>query len=298
MYFNNNIHSNLIEQLKEKRLCNGEYIGRLKTYQNRQLCNDFFIEACGQQINLIQIQFRNVILYLSEMFVEGINESEHGWKFNDEIKTRLFSSVDALYVSLVIYRLSFGVEDLLNEKILGEEYDMTLNQNSDVVRGMIAGAADYLAAAAMHNLHELLRDSRSKSYDNNMLTELYRVQNEILNWYSFSIERVQREQKCLISSDRKDIIQNLEEIWENTRCISLFSLGKICAGGNAEPNDEFFKEFEFWLTFSWIIDNINENFSGSCYLDKDNLNTYMDKIKKENFKYTELLKFCVSNGLL
>lgn len=297
MHFNN-IHSDLIEKLNEKRLCNGEYIERLETYQNRQLCNDFFIKACGQQINLIQIQFRNVILYLSEMFVEGINESNHGVKLNDEIKTRLFSSVDALYVSLVIYRLSFGVEDLLNEKILGEEYDRTLNQNSDVVRGTIAGVADYLVTAAMQNLHKLLRDSRSESYDKNIPAELYRIYNEILKWYGLSIEQVYREQKCLILSDRKGIIQHLEEIWENTRYISLFSLGKICVGGNAESNDKLFKEFEFWLTFSWIIDNIDEGFSGSCYLGKDNLNTYMDKIKKENFKYTKLLEFCLSNGLL
>ena len=264
------------QHLKDCRL-NGE---ELECLNPTDSSNEVFHDACQYISNSIKIQFRNKILYLSLMFYVGWAEDAHQ-KPNEmaEGKIDIFSVVDALQISLLLFRAFSRLNNPSLRSLLNEDPNKPFNTDNVTLRGFVTGIADYLVAVSCKKIITSTSD------------EIKKARKDILEWYLSCIERIYREQTCIFTStDGKNMIEELAKIWNDERYISIYSFGRKCAGKTVDADDKLYKEFEFYLSYIWL----------SCLYGKKVLfvknidfnDQILKLIEKEN---NCLLSFCNNN---
>ena len=230
------------ERLKKSRLT---VVCDLSRYTEGLNTARWYVDSIlEQQMNLITRQFRKHSYWMSLMFWEGLS-SVSGPSTVDvrPDEAVLVSSVDALQISLMLFRLLTFTRCLSRDQWLwegiqildedaGEEAEITL-------QGCVAGIIDYIVTVACQELQNICSaDDR----------------NDILKWYGSNVDRLCREQNVLCKSklSAEGLLQ-LRAIWWDTQSNSAYYLGAAYSDREVDPSkDALLKEFEFWKSLAWL----------------------------------------------
>lgn len=210
-----------------------------------------FVEKIGtEEKTLIERQFRNHMYWMSLMFLEGLSPippTSSTLELLEEKKEdiEIFTTVDALQVSLMLFRLLTFTKCLSKDNWLRKGDGMldwtkdTGEEGNAVLQGSIAGIIDYIVSEACQAMQKI---------------NSVEVRKKILTWYSRSINRFYQELIVLsVNSFRDSALSQLEEIWKYNGSISAYYLGISCSGGKMDNGiDGILKEFEFWMSWKWL----------------------------------------------
>lgn len=249
---------------------------------------EYVEEILQAQMNEIVRQFRDQPCWMGLMFWEGLSPGLPVKKMPLPDEAALVTCVDALQISLMLFRLLTHTVRLSEDEWLLEENRILHEDGGEeeeiVLQGCVAGISDYIVVAACQEMQKIGSAN---------------VRNCILAQYGAAINQIYREHDILRKGSLdEDRLRQLREIWRDGQSMSAYYLGVVCTGGGVDcARDAILKEFEFWKSLQWLQGRTrgpDENLK-CCGCCTDEQLAALERSKDLTEELRQLLQFCSNN---